>query len=501
MRGIRLAVILALCGWMVFSATPASAASSAADTTTQSSTQTDAQSAAQLATADGYRTGIAVLNLQTGQYTGAGEDTGSFASESVAKVLIATELLLSGQMAGSTETTAYQMITQSDDADADALYGLAGGDNVINLVAAHYDIPFLGTPPSQPGWWGNTEINAKGMVYLYAAIAKDPTVGPWLMNAMAHATEFGADGTYQFFGIPAATTGAAIKQGWGDDGDDSPNAVFNSTGYVDNGHFAVAILTDGSPSTYGATISAMVTAEAKALMPNGQLDDPAEHNPVLSAPVITSVGSTVQITGTAADPDAAGAPVPIQIKQGARVIATGSTGAGGVFDIKFLAVDGAHTFTVTADNLGEGTANTSIDAAAIVVNGDPRGHVLSVAGGTGQLTIRGQEMDPNLAPGEAATLTVAVNGQPAITERANANYDVVLPAPTGHDQVSIVYVHSDDGQNVAEGRWWVTVAQTRSQRRLHTIIDVVPPSSGGAALVLVGLVLLWRRRAANTIRV
>ena len=54
------------------------------------------------------------------------------------------------------------MITQSDDDDADALYGLAGGDNVINLIAAHYDITDLGTPPSQPGWWGNTEINAKG---------------------------------------------------------------------------------------------------------------------------------------------------------------------------------------------------------------------------------------------------------------------------------------------------------------------------------------------------
>ena len=57
--------------------------------------------------------------------------------------------------------------------------------------------------------------------------------------------EYGADGTYQFFGMPSATTGAAIKQGWGDDGDDSPNADFNSTGYVDGGNYAVAILTDG----------------------------------------------------------------------------------------------------------------------------------------------------------------------------------------------------------------------------------------------------------------
>ncbi len=229
--------------------------------------------------ADGYRTGIAVLDLSTGEYVGAGDDTGSFASESVVKVMIATELLATGQMTGETESTAYQMITQSDDDDADALYGLAGGDNVINLVAKRYNITDLGTPPNSPGYWGNTEISAKGMVYLYAAIAKDPVVGPWLMNAMANATEYGADGTYQFFGIPSATTGAAIKQGWGDDGDDSPNADFNSTGYVEGDKYAVAILTDGSPSTYGTAISDMVTTEAKLLMPNGVARQPGRAQP------------------------------------------------------------------------------------------------------------------------------------------------------------------------------------------------------------------------------
>ena len=227
----------------------------------------DVQAAAHVATDQGYRTGVAALDLRTGKYLSGGEDTAPFASESVAKVLIATQLLATGQMTGATAATAYEMITHSDDDAANALYGLAGGDDVINLVAARYQIPFLGTPPDESGWWGNTEITAKGMVYLYAAIARDPTVGPWLMNAMAHTTEYGADGTYQFFGIPSATTGAAIKQGWGDDGDDSPNAVFNSTGYVDNDEYAVAILTDGSPWTYGEAISSVVTQQAQALMP------------------------------------------------------------------------------------------------------------------------------------------------------------------------------------------------------------------------------------------
>jgi beta-lactamase class A len=56
----------------------------------------DAKAAARVATAQGYRTGLAVLDLRSGQYVGAGDDTGQFASESVVKVMIATELLATG---------------------------------------------------------------------------------------------------------------------------------------------------------------------------------------------------------------------------------------------------------------------------------------------------------------------------------------------------------------------------------------------------------------------
>jgi hypothetical protein len=261
----------------------------------------DVQQAAQLATAAGYTTGIGVLDLQTGAYAGGGEDTAGFASESVVKVLIATELLLSGQMTGATESTAYEMITESDDDAADALYGLAGGDEVVDLVAAHYGIPDLGAPPSEAGWWGNTQLTAKGLVQFYAAAAGDPTVGPWLEAAMAHATQYGADGTYQFFGLPSATTGAAVKQGWGDDGDDSPNAVFASTGYVENGRFAVAIFTDGPPSSYGDAISAVLTAQARALLPGGSIIDPTSS----AAPPTTPTTSTTPTTPPAAPSTAA----------------------------------------------------------------------------------------------------------------------------------------------------------------------------------------------------
>lgn len=476
----------------------------------QATIATDEQSAEQIATAAGYRTGVAVLDLQTGAYYGAGQDTDSFASESIVKIFIATELLLTGQMTGTTETTAYQMITESDDDDADDLYGLAGGDNVINLVAAHYDLPTLGTAPSEPGQWGNTEINARAMVYLYAAIAKDSVVGPWLMNAMANATEYGADGTYQFFGIPSATTGAAIKQGWGDDGDDSPNAVFNSTGFVDGDRYAVAILADGPPDSYGLAISDVLTSEAEALMPGGRLDDPADHNPVITNLAATPTGSTVQITGTATDPDDAG-PLSVQAREGGSIVASSSTAPNNSFALTFLAANGTHTYAVTVVNVGEGTANATATTAPLTVDGSPQGGVASVTGGPGHITITGQDADPNLPPGADPTVTVTVNGDAPITEPVNeptpaiasalgstpmpGDFSLAIPATAGRDHITVTYNGTDGAPSTIQGIWPVTVAETTTQRRDDELELAVPALAAVMLLVSLGVTVSLRRRS------
>ncbi len=448
--------VVVLTGGSVFSAEPAHA-----------STPSAAQSAAQLASASGFRTGIAVLDLQTGEYTGAGDDTGSFASESVVKVLIAAQLLLAGQMAGSTETTAYQMITQSDDDAADALYGLAGGDDVIDLVADHYHLTDLGSPPTQSGWWGDTEITAKGVVQLYAAIARDPVVGPWLTDAMAHTTEYAADGTDQFFGIPAATTGAEIKQGWGDDGLDTPDAVFNSTGYVDDGKFAVAILVDGAPDTYGAAISQMVTAEAQALMPGGRVDDPADHNPVLSAVQATSDGSMVHLRGTASDPDSSGS-ITIVAAEASTPIESAPTDDQHHFDLAFSATDGTHTYVVAAANVGEGSGDTST-TATVTVTGRPQGGVQTVTGGVGEITVTGWDVDSNRTESHDAVVALSVDGAPprdtTVTWSAptpagpdGGPYVVSVPAPPGVDRLTIIYRGTSPAPNLDEGTWTVLVS-------------------------------------------
>ena len=226
--------------------------------------------AADLAFAAGYTAGVAVLDTVTGRIRSAG-DSGEFAAESVVKALIATRILLEGGMAGDVAETAFRMVSQSDDDAADELYGLAGADGVLPWVAEHYGIDDLGSPPWRPYWWGSTQITAVGMARFYAAVRADPLVWPWLSAAMHAAEPYGADGTYQLFGLGEASNGsAAIKQGWGNDSRAGTGfCSFNSTGLVDGDRFAVAILVQGPISQYGSGCPQMATSIAAALMPNG----------------------------------------------------------------------------------------------------------------------------------------------------------------------------------------------------------------------------------------
>ncbi len=268
----------------------------AADAATRSAA---VSAGATYARAHGYNVGIAVLDTKTGQFYGAGHYNSFFASESVVKVFIATRLLVSGRMFGTTKARAYKMITQSDDAIASAFYHSVGGDSLINWVKRRYHVPSLGTPPHRANWWGNTHIRPDGLVRLYAKLARDPKVGPWLLNAMHHATRFGSDGTFQFFGLPSATSGAAIKQGWGADFDDwSRSADFNTTGFVNHNRYAVAILARAPISTYGRAIGTLLTRVARQVLPGGVFPDPLPTLTGTSRTVGPLAGAPIVLRGT-----------------------------------------------------------------------------------------------------------------------------------------------------------------------------------------------------------
>jgi hypothetical protein len=274
-------------------------AATVAATPARAVTRGDAlQSAAAYAKRAGYHVGIAVLDTKTGALRGSGDWHGIFASESLIKVFIATRLLVQHRMSGSNERRAWKMITQSDDAIASSFYGSVGGDNLVNWMKRRYHVPDLGYPPSQPGWWGNTHLRPAGLVKLYAKLKRDRTVAPWLLNAMHHARPYGSDGTYQFFGIPSATKGFAVKQGWGNDYEIGSSADFNTTGFVNNYRYTVAILARGPSSSYGSAIGNLLTQVARRVLPGGAYPDPIPQmhsvSPLSSS---TTGGRRVTITG------------------------------------------------------------------------------------------------------------------------------------------------------------------------------------------------------------
>jgi hypothetical protein len=118
---------------------------------------------------------------------------------------------------------------------------------------------------------------------------------------------------------------------------------------------------------------------------------------------------------------------------------------------------------VTVGNLGDGAA-ASRATASVSVDGDPHGTVNGVTGGSGTITVDGQESDPNSPD---PRLEIGVDGAAPIVRSTDAPaYQITLPASRGIHEVTVTYLHSSDGQNVTEGTWAVTVAETRSTRLL-----------------------------------
>jgi hypothetical protein len=395
-RSALLSLLAAACAVATVLITPRPAAATVPFVTA------NAERAAAYANSRGEVSGVAVLDTTTGAYWHAGQDTRLFPTESVVKTMIATRLLVEGQMYGATADTAWKMITQSDDSSATALYGRVGGDGLIYWIEHHYGI-WIGEPPSRSGWWGNTHVTAKGLVIFYDKVRHDPKVAPWLLNAMHHATRYGSDGTYQYFGIPSATSGWAVKQGWGTDDDCFCHTVFNSTGFVSGDRYAVALLTSGG--SYGTHAMDTLTQMARDLMPFGHVEE-SWHLPVLSF-TWSQRGSTVTFSGYAFDRDAPSTELAIDILHGGTLLhriwttlyrsdvnsANHLSGDHG-FSITFAMPNAGYEFEVLAHNRWFGTRDTAA-YRWIVVNGDPIGKLQWTPVSGSSVTLVGYGFDPD----------------------------------------------------------------------------------------------------------
>jgi hypothetical protein len=214
-----------------------------------------------------YRVAVAVLDLRSKRFYGAGDVDAWYPAASLVKVFIAARLLSEGRAdVDWVQELMDRMIVCSDDDAASALYGMAGGDDLMPWVTDHYGIGGV-TPPAEPGLWGMTGVTARAMVDFYARVAVDPVVGPWLRSAMGGVQPYGCDGFYQHYGLPSAAAAWQVKQGWMCCLDNLSR--MHSTGYVDGGEYAVALLTEGPISTYGPSGAQTLTLVAQTLLPGG----------------------------------------------------------------------------------------------------------------------------------------------------------------------------------------------------------------------------------------
>jgi hypothetical protein len=233
------------------------------------------QAAVKYGTAHGMTNGVAVIDTRSGKVWAAGRARTGFMSASVVKVLIATRLLLAGKMHGATATSARKMITRSDNDAAYALYPKAGGAGLVPWLARHYKIPGLGAPAVVKGIWGTTLLKPLGLAHLYRAVRRDPKVWPWLGKAMHAYEQRTSTGEFNAFGVAQAAPSAAVKNGWAIHArpHSAEHAFINTTGFVGRDRYAVIILSRGAVSMYAARGEAVVTHEARILLPVGTWQD------------------------------------------------------------------------------------------------------------------------------------------------------------------------------------------------------------------------------------
>lgn len=212
--------------------------------------------------------GAVVFDRTTGQELLSYEADRQFRSASLVKLLIAIDLLSQGAGEGDRDRIA-RMLSMSDDDIASSLWVKDGGPALVTRAVSLIGLQST-EPPEVSGQWGEVKLTAHDMVrvYQYVMNSLPPADHMLIVDALAQAPEYAADGFRQHFGIPdGLNTQWAIKQGWGNN---KRAMVLHSTGLVGaNWRYVVVLLTEHPLGSGWKTSATSVTAAAQAL--NGQL--------------------------------------------------------------------------------------------------------------------------------------------------------------------------------------------------------------------------------------
>ncbi|WP_236711035.1 serine hydrolase [Streptomyces sp. 150FB] len=223
---------------------------------------------------------VSVAVLDTGDGRGAryGVPAGrTYDTASIAKVDILAAVLLHAQdqhrsLTSSEKSYATSMIHVSDNASADALWGVIGG--APGLDAANRRLGLDATTAGTGGHWGLTQTTAGDQLVLLGAVFGDGHSGHSALNAASRTYIRGLMGGIsadQDWGVSAAGKAAGLKNGW------LPRSRtglwdINSIGRVTaDGHtYLLAVVSDGNKSmSSGITLVEKAAKAAVAALRTG----------------------------------------------------------------------------------------------------------------------------------------------------------------------------------------------------------------------------------------
>ncbi|MEU4764640.1 serine hydrolase [Actinosynnema sp. NPDC023794] len=164
--------------------------------------------------AGGVDLGLAVVDLRTGAAAGHDADV-PFRSASLSKLLVAADVLTSGEVPAADLDRLRRALSLSDDDAMNALWTLHDGMGAIDRVAAQAGLTATHAPVDA-SQWGDVEMSADDVASLYRHIVTDlPDADrDFVVTALSTASPTAADGFDQAYGLLAPGTDAYAKQGW-----------------------------------------------------------------------------------------------------------------------------------------------------------------------------------------------------------------------------------------------------------------------------------------------
>ncbi|MCE7008824.1 class A beta-lactamase-related serine hydrolase [Kibdelosporangium philippinense] len=223
--------------------------------------------AASAAVPKGVTSGIAVMDLNTGQLATSG--AGQFYTASLSKLMLVVDMLdRDVEITPTVQNLINRALGPSDDNAMNSLWVRFDGPNAMDRVAASLGMVDTHSPDDR-SQWGEVVVSPAGYARLYQHIVTEmaPDDRDIILAALAAAPATAADGFNQGFGLLGEPFKPITKQGWMYYGN---RLYLHSAGLVsyEQELFAVVLLTSQSPSANVArgNVTAMAQTAYRAMV-------------------------------------------------------------------------------------------------------------------------------------------------------------------------------------------------------------------------------------------